>query len=65
MCFLCLSFGIFGYFISKNDIVQQLSIGIIVFGIGLIGFFKSASEAFENHRLDKHAVNNMEKAADR
>ena len=56
ICFsviLFLAYGIFGYFISDNEQIQELSFGSIVFGIGLIGFLKTALEAFENHRLDK------------
>ncbi|RXG16237.1 hypothetical protein DSM03_103423 [Leeuwenhoekiella aestuarii] len=48
--------GIFGYFISVNEKLQQLSIGILIFGIGLIGFLKTALEVFENHRLDKNVA---------
>lgn len=50
-----LIFGIFGYFVSPNEKLQQLSFGTIVFGIGLIGFLKVALEVFENHRLDKNS----------
>lgn len=51
-----IAFGIFGYFISENEKIQQLSFGMIIFGIGLIGFSKTGLEVFENHRLDKRTT---------
>jgi len=45
--------GLYGIYISDSDILQQLSFGTIVVGIGLIGMLKAAIEMFENHRLDK------------
>ncbi|MEQ8546361.1 MAG: hypothetical protein RIC03_00535 [Cyclobacteriaceae bacterium] len=50
---LILGYGIFGYFLTDNEKFKELSFGAIVLGIGLIGFLKSAIEAFENHRIDK------------
>lgn len=44
--------GLFGMYLSTSEIIQQLAIGTIVFGIGLIGLLKAALEMFENHRLD-------------
>jgi len=46
--------GIFSFYISTNEILKQLSIGIIVMGIGLIGFLKASLEIFENHRRDRN-----------
>ncbi len=45
--------GFVGLYISSNEILSKLAIGIIVLGIGLIGMLKAAMELFENHRLDK------------
>lgn len=53
----CLIFGIFGYFFSDIQMLQELSFGLIVFGIGLIGFLKTALEVFENHREDRILTN--------
>lgn len=50
---LALAFGIFGYFITNHKMINDLSIGAIVLGIGLLGFLKTALEVFENHRKDK------------
>ncbi len=51
--FLTLSFGLFGYFITNNNIIKEFSIGSMVLAIGLIGFLKTAIEVFENHRINK------------
>ena len=56
VCFLVilfLTYGMLGYFLIKNEMIRELSIGAIVMGIGLIGFLKAALEIFENHRKDK------------
>jgi len=52
MIILFLSYGIFGYFITENENIRELSFGSIVFGIGLIGFLKTALDVFDNHRRD-------------
>ncbi len=53
MTFSTLAYGIFGYFITNNEKIKELSFGGIVLGIGLLGFLKTALEVFENHRNDK------------
>ncbi len=45
-------FGIFGFFISENSAVKELSFGSILFGMGMIGLLKSAIEMAENHRKE-------------
>lgn len=57
LVFSLLTFGIFGYFLASNKIFQEVSFGIIVLGIGFIGFLKSAIEVFENHREIKNTNN--------
>ncbi len=55
MCFMILSFlvlGFTGYFIIEDGILKDLSIGIIVLGLGMFGILKAAIEMFENHRKD-------------
>ena len=47
--------GLFGIYISNSEVLQQISFGMLVLGIGLIGMLKSAIDMFENHRLDKNA----------
>ncbi len=54
MILLLLLLGLIGYYISNTRILKELSIGIIVFGLGMLGFLKAAIEMFENHRIDKN-----------
>jgi hypothetical protein len=58
LIFSLLAFGIFGYFITSNKIMKEVSFGIIVLGIGFIGLLKTALEIFENHRTNKNTVAN-------
>lgn len=51
--FVILAYGIFGYFITSNENLKELSFGAIVLGIGLIGLLKTGVEIFDNHRMDK------------
>ncbi len=52
---LCsLIFGLIGYFSTEVGVLKELSIGIIVLGLGMFGFLKAAIEMFENHRKDKN-----------
>lgn len=46
--------GIIGVFAAAEAPLSELSLGLVVLGIGLVGLLKSASEMFENHRLDKN-----------
>lgn len=46
--------GLYGLYVSPNEVLKQLAFGTIVLGIGLIGMLKSAIEIFENHRVDKN-----------
>lgn len=48
-----LVFGLIGYFSSEENIHKEVSFGLIVLGIGILGMLKSAIEMFENHRKDK------------
>ncbi len=45
--FLLFILGGIGYFGSRNKVLNELSIGIIVFGIGFIGLLKVAIEMYE------------------
>ncbi len=54
LTFIVLGSGVYGYFISDNETLQEVSFGMIVMGIGLIGFLKTGLEVFENHRKDKN-----------
>lgn len=46
--FLILVLGIFGIFFSGNHMLNELYFGLILLGVGLIGFLKSAIEVNEN-----------------
>lgn len=45
-------FGLFGYFISKSEAIQEVSMGAFTFGMGLIGLLKSVIEMADNHRKE-------------
>lgn len=47
-------YGLVGFLSSDTDVHKELSFGLIVLGIGLIGLLKAAIEMFENHRKDKN-----------
>ena len=49
-----LAAGLIGFIRLEEDILKDVSFGLIVIGIGLTGVLKSAGEMFENHRLDKN-----------
>lgn len=43
--------GLFGLFATEDGIVKELSLGLIVLGIGFIGVLKSVTEMVENHKI--------------
>ena len=51
--------GLFGIYVSTNEIIKQLAFGTIVLGIGYIGLLKTAIEIFENHRMDKNLPHHL------
>ncbi len=57
MVLLFLAMGIIGFLNSRESIHKEVSFGLVVLGIGLVGMLKSAIEMFENHRKDKNAAN--------
>ncbi len=52
--FLILILGLIGYLNTVDGVLKDLSIGLIVLGLGMFGFLKAAIEMFENHRKDKN-----------
>ena len=46
--------GISGLYVSQDNALSEVSLGLIVFAIGILGVLKAAMEMFENHRLDKN-----------
>ncbi len=49
---LLISGGFIGLYVEASSGLKELSLGLIVLGIGMINLLKSASEMFENHRKD-------------
>ncbi len=49
----CFVIGIVGLYYDEKTVLNELSYGCIVLAIGILGLLKSATEMFENHRLDK------------
>jgi hypothetical protein len=54
MILFLLIVGLIAFFIASDGFLKDLSVGIIVFSLGLFGILKTAIEMFENHRLDKN-----------
>ncbi|MFY0673311.1 MAG: hypothetical protein JXQ87_07895 [Bacteroidia bacterium] len=48
--------GLIFFFNATDGALKEISIGLIVFSIGMIGLLKTAIEMFENHRLDKKTI---------
>lgn len=46
--------GVIAYFKTSDSLLKEVSFGLIVLGIGLIGLLKTAAEMFDNHRMDKN-----------
>ncbi len=45
--------GLIGFLSSRENIHKEVSFGLIVLGIGMLGMLKGAIEMFENHRKDR------------
>ena len=48
--------GLIGAYRAEDTIVNQLSLGLVAFGLGMVGLLKTAIEMREHHRLDRQAV---------
>ena len=49
-----LTLGLIGFLSTTDNMLSELSLGLIVLAIGILGVLKAAVEMFENHRLDKN-----------
>ncbi len=49
-----LTLAIYGYFITSNTKIKEISLGTFVLAIGMISLLKAGVETFENHRKDKN-----------
>ena len=47
---MMLGAGLFGFFFFDNSNFSELSLGLIVFGISMLGLLKAALEMAENHQ---------------
>ena len=45
--------GLFGAYRAESTVVNQLSLGLVAFGLGMVGLLKTAIEMREHHRLDR------------
>ena len=45
--------GLVGAYMAESTVVNQLSLGLMAFGLGMVGLLKTAIEMREHHRLDK------------
>lgn len=45
--------GLIGAYLSTSTVLNQLSLGLVAFGLGMVGLLKTAIEMFEHHRLDR------------
>ncbi|UII30546.1 hypothetical protein LVD17_19840 [Fulvivirga ulvae] len=50
---IVIAFGLYSLLFTNNKHLQEISSGVVVFGIGLIGLLKTAIEMAENHRKDQ------------
>lgn len=45
--------GLVGAYLAGTTALNQLSLGLVAFGLGMVGLLKTAIEMFEHHRLDR------------
>ena len=48
--------GLVGAYLAEDAAVSQLSLGLLVLGLGMLGLLKTAIEMREHHRLDRNAA---------
>lgn len=48
-----ITLGLLGTLLAESTMLAQLSLGLVAFGLGMIGLLKTAMEMREHHRLDK------------
>ena len=52
--------GMVGAYLADTTVVNQLSLGLVAFGLGMVGLLKTAIEMREHHRLDKQPASSSE-----
>lgn len=48
--------GLVGAYRATDTMMNQLSLGLVAFGLGMLGLLKTAIEMREHHRLDRHTT---------
>jgi hypothetical protein len=43
--------GMYGFYVSKGGIIKEVSIGVLMLGLGYVGLLKAAIEMHEHHRI--------------
>lgn len=54
--FIAIVLGLVGASLAKDTAISQLALGLVAFGLGMIGLLKTAIEMREHHRLDRQPV---------
>ena len=57
MTLAAMVFGLVGLFAAPDRVLSDISLGLVVLSIGMLGMLKSMLEMFENHRIDKKIEN--------
>lgn len=60
---LPITLGLAGTLLAESAALAQLALGLVAFGLGMIGLLKTAIEMREHHRLDRHPTDSAEGAA--
>lgn len=49
-----MTLGLVGAYVSGDPVLNQLSLGLLAFGLGMVGLLRTAMEMREHHRLDRN-----------
>jgi len=52
--------GLVGAYLADTTVVNQLSLGLVALGLGMVGLLKTAIDMREHHRLDKQPASPSE-----
>ena len=52
--------GLAGAYLADSTVVNQLSLGLVAFGLGMVGLLKTAIEMREHYRLDRQSASSSE-----
>ncbi len=51
-----LAVGMYGLYVSRGGVVKEVSIGVLMLGLGYVGLLKTAIEMHEHHRVSPEAA---------